>query len=120
MALGRPSFIHATNTTASMLAATDFEGLDNANRPELVTGVNCFIAMAELSIILNEILDAFFTIGSVVKLREVAGDHIVQLHDKIEHDLGMWRQAHLKQILAQRFFPDVSGTVRPRHQIMKY
>ncbi|EXJ78379.1 hypothetical protein A1O1_08779 [Capronia coronata CBS 617.96] len=115
MALGRPSYLHDANTTTLMLTASDFEdcnpdsGNDAAGRPELVTGIHCFVAMAELTVILNEVLAIFFTISSVVSLRDATGEHIIALSDSIEAKLESWRAVYLDQILTQRFFPDVTG-----------
>lgn len=96
-----------------MLTAADFEDADlslsDPKRPELVTGIHCFVAFAELSVILNEILSVFFTVSSVVNLREVTGDHIIEIHDRINNQLEIWRGTYLDQILSQRFFPDVTG-----------
>ncbi|OQV00676.1 Fungal specific transcription factor domain-containing protein [Cladophialophora immunda] len=117
MALGRPSFINASNTTTLSLTAADFEEAtsgspgEGAKRPELVTGIHCFVAMAELTVILNEILSIFFTISSVVSLREVSGEHIIDIAERIESELSTWRSTYLDQILTQRFFPDVTGSL---------
>ncbi len=117
MALGRPSYLNDANTTTLMLTASDFEDVhpdpsgDGARRPELVTGIHCFVAMAELTVILNEILTIFFTISSVVRLREATGQHIIDTADQIETKLENWRATYLDQILTQRFFPDVTGEV---------
>ena len=118
MALGRPSYLNDANTTTLMLTATDFEDAhpdssddDAARRPELVTGIHCFVAMAELTVILNEVLSIFFTISSVVRLRETTGEHIIETADHIEAKLENWRATYLDQILTQRFFPDVTGEV---------
>lgn len=119
MALGRPSFINAANTTTAMLTPADFEDADDnatdqlTKRPELTTGIHCFVAFAELTVILNEVLSVFFTISSVVSLREVSGDHITNIYDRIEQQLEMWRATYLDQILTQRFFPDVTGMFAP-------
>ncbi|KIX92450.1 uncharacterized protein Z520_11770 [Fonsecaea multimorphosa CBS 102226] len=117
MALGRPSFINASNTTTLNLTESDFEEASSssseagAKRPELVTGIHCFVAMAALTVILDEILSIFFTISSVVSLREVSGEHIVDIAERIESGLDVWRSKHLDQILIQRFFPDVTGSL---------
>ncbi|KIV82859.1 hypothetical protein PV11_04928 [Exophiala sideris] len=117
MALGRPSYLNDANTTTLMLTASDFadcdpnSGTDNPRRPELATGIHCFVAMAELAVILNEVLLNFFTISSVVKLREVTGQHIIDIADRIEAKLDNWRAAYLDPILTQRFFPDVTGSL---------
>jgi len=119
MALGRPSFINASNTTTLRLTLSDFEEATSsspeasAKRPELVTGIHCFVAMAALTIILDEILSIFFTISSVVSLREVSGEHIVDVAERIESELDIWRSTYLDQILRQRFFPDVTGEMPP-------
>lgn len=115
MALGRPSYLNDANTTTLMLTASDFEDAypessdDATRRPELVTGIHCFVAMAELTVILNEILSIFFTISSVVRLREAPGEHIIDTADQIEGKIQNWRAAYLDQILTQKFFPDVTG-----------
>lgn len=117
MALGRPSFIDGANTTTAMLSPSDFEDTNDASneqvtkRPELTTGIHCFVAFAELTVILNEILSIFFTIKSVVDLREVSAEYITNIHDRIEQQLEMWRATYLDQILTQRFFPDVTGAI---------
>ncbi|EXJ76682.1 uncharacterized protein A1O5_01190 [Cladophialophora psammophila CBS 110553] len=67
--------------------------------------------MAALTVILNEILSIFFTISSVVSLREVSGEHIINIAERIESDLAVWRATYLDQILTQRFFPDVTGSL---------
>ncbi|KIW90675.1 uncharacterized protein Z519_08458 [Cladophialophora bantiana CBS 173.52] len=94
MALGRPSFINTTNTTTLSLTASDFEEATSgssdaeAKRPELVTGLHCFVAMTAFTVILNEILSIFFTISSVASLREVSGEHIINIAERIESDLA--------------------------------
>jgi hypothetical protein len=116
MALGRPSYLNDANTTTLMLTEADFEdcGPDAVNgktgRPELITGIRCFVAMAELSVILKEVLSIFFTLGSVVSLREVTGEHIIDSFHHIEANLDKWRAAYLDQILGERIFPDVTGS----------
>jgi len=100
-----------------MLSAIDFEGAaSNGNpeeqsvkRPELITGIHCFVAMAELTVILDEILSIFFTLSSVVQLRTVTAEHIIDIADRIEQKLVNWRATYLDHILVQRFFPDVTG-----------
>jgi hypothetical protein len=62
-----------------------------------------------LTVILNEVLLIFFTINSVVGLREAKGQHIIEIADRIEAKLDHWRAAYLDPILTQRFFPDVTG-----------
>lgn len=120
MALGRPSYISENNTTALMLTALDFETTtgehnhDSAQTTELITGKHCFVAMAALTVILDEVLSVFFTISSVVSLRRVSGEHIIEISDKLDEKLEMWRSTFLDQILIQRFFPDVTGTINPR------
>jgi hypothetical protein len=117
MALGRPSYIRDNNTTTSMLSAIDFEGMtanngaveDEPRRPELTTGIHCFVAMAQLTVILDEILSIFFTLSSVVQLRTVSGEHIIDISERIEQKLATWRAMYLDPILVQRFFPDVTG-----------
>jgi hypothetical protein len=118
MALGRPSYIRDCNTTTPMLSAVDFEGAASSNggpadepvkRPELITGIHCFVAMAELTVILDEILSIFFTLSSVVQLRTVTGEHIIDISNRIEQKLVNWRATYLDHILVQRFFPDVTG-----------
>ncbi|KIW47277.1 hypothetical protein, variant 2 [Exophiala oligosperma] len=117
LALGRPSYLDDANTTTLMLTAADFEdcSLDSAEdqlrRPELVTGVHCFVAMAELTTILKEVLAAFFTLSSVVRLREATGEHICDIAERIEAKLDNWRATFLDQILIHRTFPDVTGSL---------
>jgi len=62
-----------------------------------------------LTVILNEVLLIFFTISSVVSLREATGQHIIDVADRIEAKLENWRAECLDPILRQRFFPDVTG-----------
>lgn len=118
MALGRPSYLNDANTTTLMITASDFEDVypesadEATRRPELVTGIHCFVAMAELTVILTEILSIFFTVSSVVRLRDASGEHIIETADQIEAKLENWRAAYLDQILTQRFFPDVTGELR--------
>lgn len=120
MTLGRPSYISEKNTTALMLTAFDFETTagepnhDLAQTTELITGKHCFVAMAALTIILDEVLSIFFTISSVVSLRKVSGEHIIEISDRIDEKLEIWRSTYLDQILIQRFFPDVTGNTQPR------
>ncbi|EXJ80590.1 hypothetical protein A1O3_06872 [Capronia epimyces CBS 606.96] len=117
MALGRPSYLNEANTTTLMLTVSDFEDCDPdsaSNKPrrsELTTGIHCFVSMAELTVILNEVLLIFFTIGSVVSLREATGQQIIDIADKIEVKLDNWRTEYLDPILMQRFFPDVTGSL---------
>lgn len=117
MALGRPSYISDNNTTALMLTASDLEttigesGHDSAQPTELITGKHCFVAMAALTVILDEVLAVFFTISSVVSLRKVTGEHIIDIYDRIDQKLEVWRSTYLDQILIQRFFPDVTGKI---------
>lgn len=101
-----------------MLSAVDFEGTASSNngaddepakRPELITGIHCFVAMAELTVILDEILSIFFTLSSVVQLRTVTGEHIIDISNRIEQKIVNWRATYLDHILVQRFFPDVTG-----------
>lgn len=101
-----------------MLSAADFEGMVASNgvsedepsrRPELTTGIHCFVAMAHLTVILDEILSIFFTLSSVVQLRTVSGEHIIDVAAEIERKLVTWRATYLDPILIQRFFPDVTG-----------
>jgi hypothetical protein len=123
MALGRPSYISDNNTTAVMLTASDFEiptgepGHDSPQSPELITGKHCFVAMAALTVILDEVLAIFFTISSVVKLRDVTGEHIIDISNRIDQKLGIWRSTYLDQVLTQRFFPDVTGKTRPHFEL---
>ena len=118
MALGRPSYIRDNNTTTPILTAADFEATvpndkepdyESIHRPELLTGIQCFVAMAELTVILDEILSIFFTISSVVQLRTVSGEYIMEISNRTEQKLLNWRATYLDQILAQKFFPDVTG-----------
>jgi hypothetical protein len=117
MALGRPSYISDNNTTALILTTLDFEtiagesGYELAQTPELITGKHCFVAMAALTVILDEVLSIFFTISSVVNLRKVSGEHIIEISDRIDQKLDVWRSTYLDQILVQRFFPDVTGMI---------
>jgi hypothetical protein len=121
MALGRPSYISGNNTTAIMLTALDFETTagepnhDLAQTTELITGKHCFVAMAALTIILDEVLSIFFTISSVVSLRKVSGEHIIEISDRLDEKLEIWRSTYLDQILMQRFFPDVTGNIHPHN-----
>ena len=122
MALGRPSYISNGNTTTPLLTASDMEspnGGESAKAPEMITGIHCFVAMAELTVILDEILSTFFTISSVVSLRKVTGEHIIDIFDKIEHKLELWRSTNLDQILTQRFFPDVTGELSTHRQSIR-
>lgn len=115
LALGRPSYLDDANTTTLMLTAADFEDCnpdsheDQLGRPELVTGIHCFVAMAELTVILKEVLAVFFTLSSVIRLREATGEQICEIADRIEAKLDNWRATFLDQILTQRTFPDVTG-----------
>ncbi|KIW16763.1 hypothetical protein PV08_03953 [Exophiala spinifera] len=117
LALGRPSYLDDANTTTLMLTAADFEDCkpdsaeDQLERPELVTGIHCFVAMAELTVILKEVLAVFFTLSSVVRLREATGEHICDIADRIEAKLENWRATFLDQVLTQRTFPDVTGSL---------
>lgn len=121
MALGRPSYISDNNTTALMLTALDFASIsggheqDFAQSTELITGKHCFVAMAALTVILDEVLSIFFTISSVVNLRKVSGEHIIEISDRIDQKLDVWQTTYLDQILIQRFFPDVTGKTFPIH-----
>lgn len=100
-----------------MITASDFEDEisksgENYTKPrELITGIHCFVAMAELTVILNEVLSVFFTISSVLRLRDVSGGHIVEVADKITTKLDHWRSTYLDQVLTQRFFPDITGEI---------
>ncbi|KIW71965.1 hypothetical protein PV04_00191 [Phialophora macrospora] len=117
MALGRPSYLKDDNITTPMLTSEDFEdtsggaGNDSVKRPELITGIHCFVAMAELTVILDEILSVFFTVRSVVGLRAVSGDHIIDIFNRIWHKITVWHSTYLAHILTQRFFPDVTGSL---------
>jgi hypothetical protein len=115
MALGRPSYINDKNTTTLMLAATDMQSptdgpdSDLTQTTELITGKHCFVAMATLTVILDEVLSIFFTVSSVVQLRDVTGEHIIETSNRISERLDIWRSTYLDQVLVQRFFPDVTG-----------
>lgn len=117
MALGRPSYINDNNTTAFMLTSSDFEVAtgesdhEPAQTAELMMGKHCFVAMAALTVILDEVLATFFTISSVVSLRKATGEHITDVSNRIEQKLELWRSTHLDQALIQRFFPDVTGEI---------
>jgi hypothetical protein len=114
MALGRPSYISDNKTTVLTLTAADCEVPTGEQAHELAqttvsTGKHCFVAMAALTIILDEVLATFFTISSLVSLRKATDELIIDISNTIDQKLGLWCSTHLDQVLIQRFFPDVTG-----------
>jgi hypothetical protein len=110
IALGRPLYISDNTTTVLTLTASDFEVPTGEQANELAqmtvkTGKHCFVAMAALAVILDEILATFFTISSLVSLRKATGELIIDISNTNDQKLELWRSTHLDQVLVQRFFP---------------
>lgn len=115
MTLGRPTYIHEEQCNVPMLSTSDFPALhatslvnEGADLTQPI-GVDCFIAMAKLSVILSDLLKTLYTIKAVEFLREKPAEFILSIVEHIVTALSDWRTEFLEPLLKRNLFPDVTG-----------
>ena len=109
MALGRPSYLQESQTNVPMLTLGDFLGSSQDNIAQQSVGPQCFVAMAELSLILSDILCSFYTLHAVLRLRNAETQHILDIAQDIEVRLATWQSTFLDPLMKNKHFPDVTG-----------
>lgn len=113
MTLGRPSYLSEDHADVPLVMLTDFrpseQCTDNDSAKTTNTAACCFIALAELSLILANLLNSFYTINALLRSREADVAHIIDTGEGIQTKLHQWRSQHLGPLLAKRSFPDITG-----------
>ncbi|KAH8690620.1 fungal-specific transcription factor domain-containing protein [Talaromyces proteolyticus] len=117
MTLGRPSHIDEDQCNVSMLSISDFPAPDATSLVDegasltQPIGVDCFIAMTTLSVILSDLLKTLYTIKAVEFLREKPAELILSIAEPISTALFDWRTTFLEPLLKRNSFPDVTGSL---------
>lgn len=90
--LGRPSHIKKGDWTVESLTLRDFANADDMLSVDEVVQGKTFMALCELSEILSEVLDSFYSIPSNVE--EMNIDQSASLVQKFVHRLQSWRETN--------------------------
>ena len=90
--LGRPSHIRKGDWTVEPLTLRDFTNADDMLSVDEVAQAKTFIALCELSEILSEVLDSFYSIQSNVEEMDV--DQSASLAQKFVDRLQNWRETN--------------------------
>jgi hypothetical protein len=92
-----------------MVTLGDFLGASQDSITQQSIGACCFVAMAELSLVLSDILSSFYTLLAVLQLRNAETQHILDIAQPLEVRLATWRSRVLDPLMKQKYFPDVTG-----------
>lgn len=117
MVLGRPSYLQEGQTNVPMVTIGDFIVVNQESITRQSIGAYCFAAMAELSLILSDILSSFYTLHAVLKLRNAGTQHILDIVQGIVVRLASWQSKFLNPLLKHKFFPDVTGKISSRKHL---
>jgi hypothetical protein len=109
MVLGRPPYLQQSQTNVPMVNLGDFLIVNQEIITRQSIGAHCFVAMAELSLLLSDILSSFYTLDAVLKLRNTETQHILDIVQNIEDRLAAWQSEFLDPLLENKFFPDITG-----------
>jgi hypothetical protein len=115
LTLGRPSYLHGDQHNVPTLTTADF---DNHNIDEASTSRyqeenisnRMFMAMADLSIILSDVLSTFYTVSAVQTLKHMPVDEKDTCIFSFTERLDQWNSAYSSLFEGNRdLLPDPTG-----------
>lgn len=94
LCLGRPSYLQTNQSNVPMVSPSDFPVSDDisANTRELrILAARIFIAMAELTVILSDVLSEFYTVTATTAIEASSEEAIVEKVNGFSMRIDSWK-----------------------------
>ncbi|KAH6711124.1 fungal-specific transcription factor domain-containing protein [Leptodontidium sp. MPI-SDFR-AT-0119] len=95
LGLGRPSYLNDEHSNVPLPTISNFSHLGLANTPLTLTPALQFIAMAHLSSILSDVLNTFYTLKAVERIKLLPIEMLFSILDGFQERLRIFRDDHL-------------------------
>ncbi|KAH8690613.1 fungal-specific transcription factor domain-containing protein [Talaromyces proteolyticus] len=119
LTLGRPSFLHDEQSNVPMVTISDFDHGESevsylsalaSSRIMYSVSTGMFVAMAELSVLLSDILSTFYTVRGIRRLREAPRQGMECVIDSFTNRLEGWYNIYNTLLQGdKRLLPDPTG-----------
>lgn len=111
LGLGRPSFLNDDHCTVPLPTIDNFTDTGLNNEPIGLMPALQFVAMAALTTILSDILNTFYTLKAVERIKLLPIEMLFSLLDQYQQRLNAWNKEHLCQLHNVNTLLDSSGSV---------
>ncbi|PVH88712.1 hypothetical protein DL98DRAFT_648064 [Cadophora sp. DSE1049] len=110
LGLGRPSYLHDEHSNVPLPTISNFSHLGLANTPLTLTPALQFIAMAHLSSILSDVLNTFYTIKAMERIKLLPIEMLFSILDGFQERLRSFRDEHLCPLCSGSTNDGLDGT----------
>jgi hypothetical protein len=111
LGLGRPSYLNDEHCNMPLPTVENFSHATLHNGPLGVMPAMQFVAMAALTTILSDILNSFYTLKAVERMKLLPVEMLFSLLDEFQGRLRTWNQEHLCHLFNLNTLLDSTGSV---------
>jgi hypothetical protein len=111
LGLGRPSYLNDEHCNVPLPTADNFSHIGLSNTPISLTPALQFVAMAHLTTILSDLLNTFYTIKAMERIKLLPLEMLYSILDDFQRRLAAWNEEHLCQLYNVNTLLDSSGSV---------
>jgi len=111
LGLGRPSYLNDEHCSVPLPTLDNFSQTGLLNQPLPLTPAIQFVAMAHLTTILSDILNTFYTLRAMERIKLLPLEVIYSILDDFQGRLATWNQEHLCQLYNVNTLLDSSGSM---------
>ncbi|KAN0090423.1 Fungal specific transcription factor domain containing protein [Hyaloscypha variabilis] len=109
--LGRPSYLNDEHCSVPLPIVDNFSQTGLHNQPLPLTSAIQFVAMAHLTTILSDILNTFYTLKAMERIKLLPLEVLYSILGDFQGRLASWNQEHLCQLYNANTLLDSSGSV---------
>lgn len=111
LGLGRPSYLNDEHSNVPMLTLDNFSHTGLNNEPIGLTPALQFVAMANLTTILSDLLSTFYTLKAIDRVNLLPIEVLYSVMDDFQARIHAFHEEHLCQLYNVNTLLDSSGTV---------
>lgn len=111
LGLGRPSYLNDEHSNVPMLTLSNFTHTGLNNEPIGLMPALQFVAMANLTTILSDLLSTFYTLRAMDRLKVLPIEVLYGIMDEFQGRIHAFHEEHLCQLYNVNTLLDSSGSV---------
>lgn len=111
LGLGRPSYLNDEHCSVPLPTIDNFSHTGLSNEPLSITPALQFVAMAHLTTILSDLLNTFYTLKSMDRIKVLPLEVLYSILDDFQKRLGSWNQEYLARLYDPNTLLDSSGSM---------
>ena len=111
LGLGRPSYLHEEHCNVPMLTLDNFSHMGLNDEPVGLMPALQFVAMAQLTVILSDLLSTFYTLKAMDRVRLLPIEMLYRIMDDFQSRLHAFHEEHIGQLYNVNTLLDSSGSV---------